>query len=176
MRFAQLARKLKVSQEELTKYLKKEHNIEVLEGPNTKIDDEIVDQAKTDYNYVSAIELKKMEIQEAANKVEKQLEDVNEEAKAIEDALVAVDEEPESVSIENQDKQKQVEVLDEVIASVENNPIEEKVVTASNEEAETVEEDIDIVESVEIWDSPVQVSTPPSPMTTSPLRLPPSHV
>lgn len=141
MRFAQLARKLKVSQDELTKYLKKKHNIEVLEGPNTKIKDDIVDQAKADYNYVSAIELKKMEIQEAASKVEKQLEDANEEAKAIEHALLDT-EETEFLSIDAQDKQKQVEVLDEVITNLENNPIEEKIEVESNEEGDSNKEEI----------------------------------
>jgi hypothetical protein len=154
MRFAQLARKLKVSQEELTKYLKKKHNIEVLEGPNTKIEDYIVDQAKTDYNYVSVIELKKMEIQEAASKVEKQLENVNEDVKVIEDALVDT-EETVSISIDAQDKQKQVEVLDEVIANIENNPIEKKSTVESNEEVESTEEEI--VEPVDISEEAQEV-------------------
>lgn len=148
MRFAQLARKLKVSQSELTSYLKDNHNLEVNDGPNTKIDDSIVELAKSDFNYVSPIEQKKMEIQEAASKVEKQLEDVNEEAKAIEEAISQPKEEEEVIEeVEMRDLTKQVEVLDEVVESINSNPLQNS--HDGDETEEVVEEPIEISEEAQ---------------------------
>lgn len=130
MRLGQLSRRLEINAKNIVNYLNNEYKIEIINHPNSKIPDEVLDEVLIHFKPSPVEEMKKA-IEEPTN--------------------VAIEEEmPLESEMEEKSVPTPIETTEPTITPSQKTPVEERIEVASCETAseEVLEEDLNIVDGV----------------------------